>query len=168
MSRLGVAMVPDDRGIFKSLTVGENLRLSTLGRSGAEAGTVDEVRGLFPKLVGREKSVAGTLSGGEQQMLGLARALMGRPRLLLLDEPSLGLAPKVQDALFGTLGDLGRRGMSVLLVEQNVRRALGIASRAYLLREGNLAMELPAAEVLGDDSLLTAYLGKPAEALKAE
>ena len=168
MAEVGLAMVPDDRGIFRSLTVGQNLRLSTLGSAGVDPARIEEIHSLFPVLGERKGSVAGTLSGGQQQMLGLARALMSGPSLLLLDEPSLGLAPKAQDDLFEALGSLASRGMSILLVEQNVRRALSIASRAYLVRDGRVAMEAPARDVLKDGRLLTAYLGKPAEALAEE
>lgn len=140
VARMGISMVPESRGIFPSLTVAENLRLGSYLRTDhAEVRT--DLAGLlerFPVLAERRDQQAGTLSGGEQQQLAIARALMSRPRLLMLDEPSLGLAPTLVDRVFELLDELHRSGVTILLVEQNVRRTLQVADRAYLLRTGRV------------------------------
>lgn len=162
MVRLGVAYVPEHRGILNELTVLENLRLAALGSRRPETEHIGGVFELFPILGERQQSRAATLSGGQQQMLALGRALMSGPSVLMLDEPSLGLAPQVVDAVFAALGELGRRGVAILLVEQNVRRALQVASRGYLLHLGRVAMEAGAEEILSDRRLYETYLGKAA------
>jgi branched-chain amino acid transport system ATP-binding protein len=138
----GMAHAPEGRGIFLNLTVGENLALGAYLRRDRDAIAKDAERAyaLFPILAERRAQVAGTLSGGEQQMLAVARALMSRPRLMLLDEPSLGLAPQVVERIFGVLRDVNRDGVALLLVEQNAHKALQLAHRAYVLETGAIAM----------------------------
>ena len=159
--RAGVAIVPEGRRIFPGLTVGDNLDLGAYRREarGFHAESLDRVRTLFPRLAERRRQLAGSLSGGEQQMLAIGRALMARPRLLLMDEPSLGLAPVIVDEVFDVIDTINRAGMSVLLVEQNVERALEISHRGYLLSEGRIALEGPAADMLANDELRQAMLG---------
>lgn len=157
----GVAHVPEGRRVFGSMTVLENLRLGASVRQDQDAirDDLNRMMTLFPILGERRTQAAGTLSGGEQQMLALARALMARPRVLLLDEPSLGVAPLVVRAIFGTLRELKAQGVSMLLVEQNARAALGLADRAYVLRTGNVALSGTAAELQGSEEVVQAYLG---------
>jgi branched-chain amino acid transport system ATP-binding protein len=160
--RLGIAHVPEGRGTFINLTVEENLRLGAYGRR--ERGGLDEdfarVYQYFPVLHERRDQTAGTLSGGEQQMLAVARALMLRPRLLLLDEPSLGLAPLVVREIFRIVRTINRdQGVSVLLVEQNAAIALALADRAYLLETGRVVMSGAASELQKDESIRRSYLG---------
>jgi branched-chain amino acid transport system ATP-binding protein len=156
-----VAIVPEGRRIFPGLTVGDNLDLGAYRREarGFHTESLDRVRTLFPRLAERRRQLAGSLSGGEQQMLAIGRALMARPRLLLMDEPSLGLAPVIVDEVFDVIDTINRAGMSVLLVEQNVERALEISHRGYLLSEGRIALEGPAADMLANDELRQAMLG---------
>jgi branched-chain amino acid transport system ATP-binding protein len=160
--RLGIAHVPEGRGTFVNLTVEENLRLGAYGRA-SRNGTADDfesVYGYFPVLASRKRQLAGTLSGGEQQMLAVARALMLRPRLLLLDEPSLGLAPMVVREIFRIVRTINRdRGVSVLLVEQNAAMALALADYAYLMETGRVVQSGPAAQLKQDDAIRRAYLG---------
>ena len=161
----GIAHVPEGRRIFGNLTVGENLRLATWGRK--KEGVSDDlarVYGLFPVLLRRERQRAGTLSGGEQQMLALSRALMSRPSLLLLDEPSMGLAPLLVREIFAALLDLNRQGTTLLLVEQNANMALHVAHRAYLLETGTIALSGLSKDLLSDPRVLAAYLGTAATA----
>ncbi len=162
MVRKGVAMVPETRDVFPDLTVAENLRLGAFIRRSDEAG-VDEDTGrmfrLFPILSERAAQAAGTLSGGEQQMLVIARALMSRPRLLLLDEPSLGLAPTIVGRIFDMIAELKSSGLTILLVEQNVSKALAVADRAYVMRLGEIAAEGTAAEIAAASDLKALYLG---------
>jgi branched-chain amino acid transport system ATP-binding protein len=159
--RSGVAIVPEGRRIFPGLTVRDNLDLGAYRRDARSfhAESLAWVNGLFPPLGERSRQVAGSLSGGEQQMLAIGRALMARPSLLLLDEPSLGLAPVVVDAVFDVITEINRTGVSVLLVEQNVERALEIASRGYVLSEGRVVLEGTAADLLADDGVRRSVLG---------
>ena len=160
--RLGLAHCPEGRRIFGSLSVLENLRLGATARADRTAAAADRERlfELFPILRERAHQAAGTLSGGEQQMLALARALMARPRLLLLDEPSLGLAPLMVQAIFATLAELKRQGVTMLLVEQNMALALALADRAYVLRTGEIRLSGTAAALKADhERVAEAYLG---------
>jgi branched-chain amino acid transport system ATP-binding protein len=160
--RLGIGHVPEGRGTFVNLTVEENLRLGAYGRASRDGIAEDlaAVYGYFPVLAARKRQTAGTLSGGEQQMLAVARALMLRPRLLLLDEPSLGLAPLVVREIFRIVRTINReRGVSVLLVEQNASIALGLADHAYLVETGRVVRSGPAAELRQDEAVRRAYLG---------
>ena len=160
VARAGVEHVPEGRGLFNELSVYDNLRLGAyLQRDGFDEG-YERVQAHFPWLERRRDQQAGTLSGGEQQMLAVARALMGRPRLLLLDEPSLGLAPLVVREIFGILDDLNEKeGLAVLVVEQNAKLALRSSSRAYVLEVGRVALEGPSAELAENESVRKAYLG---------
>jgi branched-chain amino acid transport system ATP-binding protein len=158
---LGLLQVPEGRKIFPSLSVEENLDLGAYRRvpRAARAEARARVFGLFPLLAERRRQAAGTLSGGEQQMLAIARALMGRPRLLMLDEPSLGLAPLVVDRIFEAIDAIHRQGTPVLLVEQDVQRALAVARRAYVLEQGSVALQGPGPELLRREEVRRAYLG---------
>jgi branched-chain amino acid transport system ATP-binding protein len=157
----GVLQVPEGRKIFPSLSVAENLDLGAYARvaKGQRAETRERVFGLFPVLAERRRQTAGTLSGGEQQMLAIGRSLMGRPRLLMLDEPSLGLAPQVVDRIFDVIGTINREGTPVLLVEQNVQRSLALADRAYVLEQGIVTLSGSGRELLERDEIRRAYLG---------
>ncbi|MET1073019.1 MAG: ABC transporter ATP-binding protein [Umezawaea sp.] len=162
IARFGVAHVPEGGGVIPELTVEENLRLGALWRSDRadRAKAMDEVLELFPPLVPRRAKAAGTLSGGERQMLAIGRGLMGRPRLLLLDEPSLGLAPMVSAKIMGVLRSLrADTGLTVLLVEQNARSALSISDRGFVLALGRVVAADSADALLADDQLRHAYLG---------
>jgi branched-chain amino acid transport system ATP-binding protein len=162
IARLGVSQVPEGRGTFVELSVAENLEIGAWRRSDAAGIKADTERmfELFPILRERRAQRAGELSGGEQQMLGVARALMGDPKLLLLDEPSLGLAPLIVRQLYATLGEVvAHLGVTTMLVEQNARLALGIADRAYLLEVGKIVREGSADELRADESIQRAYLG---------
>ena len=156
--RAGFALVPERRRVFGALSVRYNLLLGGYAQPRADAG-LEEVQQLFPVLRARASQLAGTLSGGEQQMLAIGRALMGRPRLLLCDEPSLGLAPLVTQEIMRLLAALPARGTTVLLVEQNAGMALRIAQRGYVLETGMITLEGPAADLLGNAELKAAYLG---------
>jgi branched-chain amino acid transport system ATP-binding protein len=161
ISRMGVVQVPEGRGIFDNLTVEENLALG--GYSARNMALIkkdrDHALALFPVLGERLEQSAGTLSGGEQQMLALARALIARPRLLLLDEPSLGLAPRIVQSIFRVLAEINREGTTILLVEQNARLALRLAHRAYLLEIGEIQAHGPSRELAASDAIAKAYLG---------
>jgi branched-chain amino acid transport system ATP-binding protein len=162
IARLGVAHVPDGRGTFLRLSVADNLRLGAYARRDRAAVPADleRVYGYFPVLGERRRQQAGTLSGGEQQMLAIARALMLRPRLMLLDEPSFGLAPLVVEDIFAILRRINRDdGVSILLVEQNARLALDLASDAYLFETGRVALAAPAANLRADATVRRVYLG---------
>jgi branched-chain amino acid transport system ATP-binding protein len=157
----GIAHCPEERHVWPNMTVQENLALGAyLCKSKAE---VERRTGIafhrFPRLKERWRQLAGTLSGGEQQMLAIARALMSEPRLLMLDEPSLGLSPKMADEVFDVVREINRHGVTVLLVEQNVHNALSVASRAYVVETGRIAASRDAASLLNDPALLNAYLG---------
>jgi len=159
-ARAGIAHVPEGRGTFSDLTVWENLRLGAYTRRGSIKAEARRVFGFFPRLEERRHQQAGTLSGGEQQMLALGRAMMARPKLLLLDEPSLGLAPIVVTAIFEALERMkGQDGMSVLVVEQNANLALAHASRAYVLEVGTVVVEGTSDELRANESVRKSYLG---------
>jgi branched-chain amino acid transport system ATP-binding protein len=157
----GIALVPEGRRLFGRMTVEENLRLGAFTARAAQAAarSLDEVYATFPRLQERRRQLAGSLSGGEQQMVAIGRALMTCPRLLMLDEPSLGLAPRVVEAIFEVFAAIHRRGVAVFLVEQNVRAALALAQRAYLLEHGRIAGAGPAAALLETPEVRRAYLG---------
>jgi branched-chain amino acid transport system ATP-binding protein len=157
----GITHVPEGRRIFNRLTVTENLEMGAYTRSDREVGRdLEEVFTVFPRLKERRVQVAGTLSGGEQQMLAIGRALMARPRLLLLDEPSMGLAPLLVEQIFETVLTINRRGVTILLVEQNAAMALSIAGRGYVLETGRIALEGGAAELADNPEVRRAYLGE--------
>jgi len=164
---LGISQVPEGRQVFKPLSVEDNLELGAYlryrkreGRGAIKSG-LDEVYALFPRLFERRKQMAGTLSGGEQQMLAIGRALMARPKLLLLDEPSMGLAPLIVQEIFAIIGKLRReKGTSILLVEQNAKTALKMADRGYVMETGKVILEGIAAELLENNEVQRAYLGK--------
>jgi branched-chain amino acid transport system ATP-binding protein len=157
----GVAHVPEGRRIFNRLTVRENLMMGAYPRrDGGIAGDLERVCTLFPRLHERLAQVAGTLSGGEQQMLAIGRALMASPRLLLLDEPSMGLAPVLVEQIFTTIVDINRQGMTILLVEQNAAMALGVAHRGYVLETGTMALTGTAEALVEDPAVRRAYLGE--------
>ncbi|MES2090387.1 MAG: ABC transporter ATP-binding protein [Pseudomonadota bacterium] len=156
----GLVMVPEGRGIFTRMTIDENLRMGAYLRNDAEVGAdMEAVYQRFTRLKERHRQLAGTLSGGEQQMLAMGRALMARPRLLLLDEPSMGLAPLMVDKIFEVITDIAKQGVTVLLVEQNAQRALQIAQRGYVMDSGELVLEGPAQQLLDDPQVQAAYLG---------
>jgi branched-chain amino acid transport system ATP-binding protein len=159
--RRGIAHIPEGRRLFAQMTVRENLLMGAYGaQSWKERGPlIDEICALFPRLRERIGQLAGTLSGGERQMLATARALMARPRLLMLDEPSLGLAPKIVETILAIIRDVNRRGVAVLLVEQNAQLALKTAARAYLLENGAVVKSGVTAEFLADESVRRSYLG---------
>ncbi|MCX7157527.1 MAG: ABC transporter ATP-binding protein [Rhodocyclales bacterium] len=158
----GLALVPEGRGIFARLTVAENLAMGAYHRQdkGGIALDLDRVYTLLPRLKERAAQVAGTLSGGEQQMLAIGRALMGRPRLLLLDEPSMGLAPLMVEKVFDVVRTVATEGMTILLVEQNARLALGVCSRGYVMESGLITLADTSAALLSDSRVRTAYLGE--------
>ncbi len=159
--RAGIALVPEGRQLFGELTVVENLRMGAYLRRDRDgvAADLERVHGLFPRLRERSRQLAATLSGGEQQMVAIGRALMSRPRLLLLDEPSLGLAPLLVREIMQLVRRINESGVSVLLVEQNARQALRISKRAYLLEKGRIVGSGEAAGMLGDTQIVAAYLG---------
>jgi branched-chain amino acid transport system ATP-binding protein len=158
----GVAHVPEGRQLFPTMTVLENLELGarTPESRARRAETLGRVYALFPRLAERRRQLAGTLSGGEQQMTAIGRALMARPRLLMLDEPSLGLAPVVLAAIFQNLAAINRDGVTILLVEQNVLRALRLSHRAYVIENGAIAFAGPSPALLADERIKRAYLGR--------
>jgi len=159
--RDGLALVPEGRGVFARLNVEENLQMGAYTRNDtAQVGAdLERMYTLFPRLAERRKQLAGTLSGGEQQMVAMARALMSRPKLLMLDEPSMGLAPMMVAKIFETIRDISAQGVSILLVEQNARLALEAAQRGYVLESGLITLSDNAANLLGSDEVRRAYLG---------
>ncbi|MCL1595253.1 MAG: ABC transporter ATP-binding protein, partial [Actinomycetia bacterium] len=156
----GVVQVPEGRKLFADMSVTENLRLGAYRRGRSQIDeSLSEVFELFPRLGERATQAAGTLSGGEQQMVAIGRSLMTKPRLLMLDEPSLGLAPKLVADIFGVIRDIGARGVTVMLVEQNAVHALQLSDRGYVLENGRVVLHGTGDELLGDDRVRTAYLG---------
>ncbi len=159
--RLGMAHVPEGRGIFHTLTVLENLHMGAFHRNDRDISQdLDRVYDLFPRLKERLKQTGGTLSGGEQQMLAMGRAMMARPRLLLLDEPSMGLSPLLVETIFATIQSIRNQGATILLVEQNAAMALEIADRAYVLESGLITLKGTGKQLAGDDNVRKAYLGE--------
>jgi branched-chain amino acid transport system ATP-binding protein len=164
--RMGMSLVPEKRELFAEMTVLENLELGGFARRragesrAALANTLEEVFALFPRMKERQPQLAGTLSGGERQMLAVGRALMGKPKLLLLDEPSLGLAPLITRDILATITKLRETGLSVLLIEQNARAALQTADYGYVLETGELSLEGDAGDLLHDERVIATYLGK--------
>ena len=156
----GMALCPEGRRVFLQMSVAENLEMGGFTRPAAEvAESIEDVYQRFPRLKERYKQMAGTLSGGEQQMLAMGRAMMSRPRLLMLDEPSMGLAPILVEQIFSIIKELHRAGTTILLVEQNAQMALSVADRAYVLETGKVSMEGDAKQLLADDRVRKAYLG---------
>jgi branched-chain amino acid transport system ATP-binding protein len=159
--RQGLVMVPEGRGTFARMTITENLQMGAFVRDDAEVDAdIEQVFTIFPRLKERRQQLAGTMSGGEQQMLAMGRALMARPQVLLLDEPSMGLSPIMVDTIFGVIADIHQRGTSLLLVEQNARRALQIASRGYVMESGVITLAGDAGALLDDPAVRAAYLGE--------
>jgi branched-chain amino acid transport system ATP-binding protein len=160
-AELGIALVPEGRELWPQLTVRENLELGAYGKAARRhlQESLERVYGLFPVIRERSRQVAGSMSGGEQQMVAIARALMTRPRLLMLDEPSLGLAPVVVSQVFDTIRRLHAEGLTILLVEQNLKKALEMADRGYVVETGSIATEGAAADLLADPTIRSAYLG---------
>ena len=159
---MGMAHVPEGRRIFQQLTVYENLKLGAFTRNDKTeiADSLEYVYSRFPRLEERKSQIAGTLSGGEQQMLAMGRALMSKPRIILMDEPSMGLSPLLVSAIFDIIKVIREGGTTVLLVEQNARKALSVADRAYVLETGNITLSGPASDLLNDESVKKAYLGE--------
>ena len=159
--RQGLVMVPEGRGVFSRMTITENLQMGAFVRRDDEIeADVEKVFAIFPRLKERAKQLAGTMSGGEQQMLAMGRALMARPKVLLLDEPSMGLSPLMVDKIFEVVNDIHGRGTTVLLVEQNASRALGLANRGYVMDSGEVLMTGDAKDLLKDPRVRAAYLGE--------
>ena len=161
MVKHGMALCPEGRRIFQQITVLENLEMGGFTRPDKEIpGSIEQMFELFPRLKERQKQIAGTLSGGEQQMLAMGRALMSKPRILLLDEPSMGLSPLFVGEIFKIIEEVSKAGTTVLLVEQNAKKALSIADRGYVLETGKIVKTGKAADLLNDDSIKKAYLGE--------
>ncbi|MEO6030484.1 MAG: ABC transporter ATP-binding protein [Burkholderiaceae bacterium] len=159
--RQGLVMVPEGRGTFARMTITENLQMGAFVRDDSEVGAdIEKVFGIFPRLKERRSQLAGTMSGGEQQMLAMGRALMARPKVLLLDEPSMGLSPLMVDKIFEVVDDIHQRGTTVLLVEQNASRALQLATRGYVMDSGEITMSGDAKTLLNDPKVRAAYLGE--------
>jgi branched-chain amino acid transport system ATP-binding protein len=157
----GLVMVPEGRGTFTRMSITENLMMGAYVRDDAEVeADIDKVFAIFPRLKERAKQLAGTMSGGEQQMLAMGRALMARPKVLLLDEPSMGLSPIMVDKIFEVVADIHRRGTTVMLVEQNASRALALADRGYVMDSGEITMSGDAKQLLDDPKVRAAYLGE--------
>jgi branched-chain amino acid transport system ATP-binding protein len=155
----GIGQAPEGRGIFPGMTVVENLNMGAYARKGDSSKELAEVYDLFPRLAERKRQAGGTLSGGEQQMLAIGRALMTKPKVLLLDEPSMGLAPLLVNQIFSIIEEINRRGTTILLVEQNAQQALRVAHRAYVIETGQIVKSAPAADLLTDPEVKAAYLG---------
>jgi len=156
----GLSLCPEGRRIFQQMTVRENLEMGAFSRPNEEMeASMERVYGFFPRLKEREKQVAGTLSGGEQQMLAMGRALMSKPRLMMLDEPSMGLAPILVEQIFNIIRGMNEAGTTILLVEQNAQMALSVANRAYVMETGRITMEGDADRLMHDDNVRKAYLG---------
>ncbi|MEV4091009.1 ABC transporter ATP-binding protein [Streptosporangium saharense] len=155
----GLGQAPEGRGVFPGMTVHDNLLMGAYTRSGDFGTDLAEVYELFPRLAERRTQMGGTMSGGEQQMLAIGRALMAKPKVLLLDEPSMGLAPLMVQQIFSIIEEINRRGTTVLLVEQNAQQALKLAHRAYVLETGKVVKSAPAADLLNDPDVQAAYLG---------
>jgi branched-chain amino acid transport system ATP-binding protein len=162
MVRQGLVMVPEGRGIFPQLTIEENLHMGAYTRAdkAAIAQGVELVYQRFPRLAERRKQTAGTLSGGEQQMLAMGRAILSQPQLLLLDEPTMGLAPIMVDKIFEVIEDISKQGVTILLIEQNARLALEVSQRGYVLESGELTLQGPGRQLLHDPKVRAAYLGE--------
>ena len=161
LAKQGLVMVPEGRGVFTRMTIVENLQMGAFVRNDAEVDAdIDKVFGIFPRLKERARQLAGTMSGGEQQMLAMGRALMARPKVLLMDEPSMGLSPIMVDKIFEVVADIHARGTTVLLVEQNASRALGLADRGYVMDSGEITMAGEAKALLNDPRVRAAYLGE--------
>jgi len=157
----GLVMVPEGRGVFSRMTTTENLQMGAFVRDDKEIDAdVDKVFGIFPRLKERAKQLAGTMSGGEQQMLAMGRALMARPKVLLMDEPSMGLSPIMVDKIFEVVADIHKQGTTILLVEQNASRALALADRGYVMESGEITMQGEAKGLLADPRVRAAYLGE--------
>jgi branched-chain amino acid transport system ATP-binding protein len=157
--QLGLCQAPEGRGIFPGMTIVENLAMGAYNRKGSLSQDFERVYQLFPRLAERKDQFGGTLSGGEQQMLAIGRALMARPQVLLLDEPSMGLAPKLVSQIFSIIKEINQQGTTVLLVEQNAVQALSLAHRAYVLELGKVVRSAPGPELLQDPAVRAAYLG---------
>ncbi|MGQ0482517.1 MAG: ABC transporter ATP-binding protein [Pseudonocardia sp.] len=155
----GIGQAPEGRGIFPGMTVQENLLMGSYAKRGSSAAELAEVYELFPRLAERKSQFGGTMSGGEQQMLAIGRALMAGPKVLLLDEPSMGLAPILVAQIFSIISEINKRGTTVLLVEQNAAQALRLADRAYVLETGRVVKSAPASDLLTDPQVQAAYLG---------
>jgi branched-chain amino acid transport system ATP-binding protein len=155
----GIGQAPEGRGIFPGMTVAENLNMGAYARKGDFSKDLAEVYDLFPRLDERKRQAGGTLSGGEQQMLAIGRALMSQPKVLLLDEPSMGLAPMLVNQIFMIIEEINRRGTTILLVEQNAQQALKVAHRAYVIETGQIVKGAPAHDLLNDPDVKAAYLG---------
>ena len=156
----GLSLCPEGRRIFQQMTVRENLEMGAFSRPNEETEkSMEKVYEFFPRLKEREKQIAGTLSGGEQQMLAMGRALMSKPRLMMLDEPSMGLAPILVEQIFEIIRDMNAAGTTILLVEQNAQMALSVANRAYVMETGRITMEGDADDLMHDDNVRKAYLG---------
>ena len=156
----GLSLCPEGRRIFQQMTVRENLEMGAFSRPNEETEkSMEQVYEFFPRLKEREKQIAGTLSGGEQQMLAMGRALMSKPRLMMLDEPSMGLAPILVEQIFEIIRDMNAAGTTILLVEQNAQMALSVANRAYVMETGRITMEGDADDLMHDDNVRKAYLG---------
>ena len=157
----GLVMVSEGRGVFARMTITENLQMGAFVRDDKEINAdIDKVFGIFPRLKERRAQLAGTMSGGEQQMLAMGRALMARPKVLLMDEPSMGLAPIMVDKIFEVVNDIHKQGTTILLVEQNASRALGLANRGYVMESGEITMSGEAKGLLADPRVRAAYLGE--------
>ncbi|MBC7995834.1 MAG: ABC transporter ATP-binding protein [Rhizobacter sp.] len=157
----GLVMVPEGRGVFSRMTITENLLMGAFVRNDKEIDAdIDKVFGIFPRLKERRNQLAGTMSGGEQQMLAMGRALMARPKVLLMDEPSMGLSPIMVDKIFEVVADIAKQGVTILLVEQNASRALQLANRGYVMESGEVTMSGEASALLSDPKVRAAYLGE--------